>query len=45
MLDGYGTPADDWRAGGPCFALPLARRSTLDEVTDWTLWADKTVTF
>jgi uncharacterized protein involved in oxidation of intracellular sulfur len=22
-----------------------ARRSTLDEVTDWTLWADKTVTF
>lgn len=21
------------------------RRSTLDEVTDWTLWADKTVTF
>lgn len=22
-----------------------ARRSTLDELTDWTLWADKTVTF
>lgn len=22
-----------------------ARRSSLDEVTDWTLWADKTVTF
>jgi uncharacterized protein involved in oxidation of intracellular sulfur len=22
-----------------------ARRSTLDELTDWTVWADKTVTF
>ena len=22
-----------------------ARRSTLDELTDWTLWADKTLTF
>ena len=22
-----------------------AHRSTLDELTDWTLWADKTVTF
>ncbi|HEX9978501.1 MAG TPA: DsrE family protein [Acidimicrobiia bacterium] len=22
-----------------------ARRSTLDELTDWTLWADKTITF
>lgn len=22
-----------------------ARRSTLDELTDWVLWADKTVTF
>lgn len=22
-----------------------AHRSTLDEVTDWTLWADRTVTF
>ena len=22
-----------------------ARRSTLDELTDWTLWADKAVTF
>jgi uncharacterized protein involved in oxidation of intracellular sulfur len=22
-----------------------AQRSSLDEVTDWTLWADKTVTF
>jgi len=22
-----------------------ARRSSLEEVTDWTLWADKTVTF
>jgi uncharacterized protein involved in oxidation of intracellular sulfur len=25
--------------------IPEARRSTLDEVTDWTMWADKTVTF
>jgi hypothetical protein len=23
----------------------VARRSSLDEVTDWTLWADKTITF
>jgi uncharacterized protein involved in oxidation of intracellular sulfur len=22
-----------------------ARRSTLDELTDWTLWADKAITF
>lgn len=22
-----------------------ARRSSLDEVTDWTLWADKVITF
>jgi uncharacterized protein involved in oxidation of intracellular sulfur len=22
-----------------------ARRSSLDEATDWTLWADKTITF
>jgi len=25
--------------------IPEARRSNLDEVTDWILWADKTVTF
>ncbi len=25
--------------------IPEARRSTLDEATDWTLWADKTITF
>ena len=25
--------------------VPEAHRSTLDAVTDWTLWADKTVTF
>jgi uncharacterized protein involved in oxidation of intracellular sulfur len=25
--------------------VPEARRSNLDEVTDWVLWADKTVTF
>lgn len=25
--------------------IPEARRSTLEEATDWVLWADKTVTF
>ena len=25
--------------------IPEARRSTLDEATDWTLWADKAITF
>jgi uncharacterized protein involved in oxidation of intracellular sulfur len=25
--------------------IAAARRSSLDEVTDWTLWADKTITF
>jgi uncharacterized protein involved in oxidation of intracellular sulfur len=25
--------------------VPEARRSTLDELTDWVLWADKTVSF
>jgi uncharacterized protein involved in oxidation of intracellular sulfur len=25
--------------------VPEARRSTLDEVTDWVLWADSTITF
>lgn len=25
--------------------VPGARRSTLEELTDWTLWADKTLTF
>ncbi|HZJ26259.1 MAG TPA: DsrE family protein [Acidimicrobiia bacterium] len=25
--------------------IPQARRSSLEEVTDWVLWADKTVTF
>jgi uncharacterized protein involved in oxidation of intracellular sulfur len=25
--------------------IEQARRSSLDEVTDWTLWADKTITF
>ena len=25
--------------------IPQARRSTLDELTDWTLWADRVVTF
>ena len=25
--------------------VPDTRRSSLDEVTDWTLWADKTIVF
>jgi sulfur relay (sulfurtransferase) complex TusBCD TusD component (DsrE family) len=25
--------------------LPGTRRSTLDEFTDWTRWADKVITF
>lgn len=25
--------------------VPDSRRSTLDEVTDWAIWADKTITF
>jgi uncharacterized protein involved in oxidation of intracellular sulfur len=25
--------------------VPEARRSSLDEVADWTLWADRTITF
>ena len=25
--------------------IPTSRRSSLDEVTDWVLWADKTITF
>lgn len=25
--------------------IPESRRSSLEEVTDWVLWADKTVTF
>jgi len=25
--------------------IDSARRSSLDEVTDWVLWADKTITF
>lgn len=25
--------------------IPETRRSSLDEVTDWTLWADKTIAF
>ena len=25
--------------------VPEARRSTLDVATDWTIWADKTITF
>ena len=25
--------------------ISATRRSNLDEVTDWTLWADKTITF
>ena len=36
-LDARGLP-DDMLTDG-------ARRSTLDELTDWALWADRTVTF
>jgi len=25
--------------------VPDARRSTLDQATDWAIWADKTITF
>ena len=25
--------------------IPDARRSTLDELTDWTLWADEVISF
>jgi uncharacterized protein involved in oxidation of intracellular sulfur len=25
--------------------IDVVRRSSLDEVTDWVLWADKTLTF
>ena len=25
--------------------VDTSRRSSLDEVTDWVLWADKTITF
>jgi uncharacterized protein involved in oxidation of intracellular sulfur len=25
--------------------LPAARRSSLEEVADWTLWADKIISF
>jgi hypothetical protein len=25
--------------------IDAVRRSSLDEVTDWALWADKTITF
>ena len=31
--------------GGLACAQRLARRSTLEELTDWTLWSDKTLVF
>jgi uncharacterized protein involved in oxidation of intracellular sulfur len=35
----------DARAIGEQQLLDGARRSTLEELTDWTLWADKVITF
>ena len=35
----------DARAFPESALIEGARRSTLDEATDWTLWADKVVTF
>jgi uncharacterized protein involved in oxidation of intracellular sulfur len=35
----------DARGIAPEMLIPDAHRSSLDEVTDWTLWADKTITF
>ncbi len=35
----------DARALGEAGLVGGARRSTLEEVTDWTLWADKVVSF
>lgn len=35
----------DARGFTDAMLIPEARRSTLEEATDWTLWADKTVTF
>lgn len=35
----------DARAIADEMLVPEARRSSLEEVTDWVLWADKTVTF
>jgi uncharacterized protein involved in oxidation of intracellular sulfur len=35
----------DARGITDAMVVPEARRSNLDEVTDWTLWADRTVTF
>jgi sulfur relay (sulfurtransferase) complex TusBCD TusD component (DsrE family) len=38
----YGTERS-WN--GLRLAGALARRSTLEELTDWTLWAERVVTF
>ncbi len=35
----------DARGIAPAMLIPDAHRSSLDEVTDWTLWADKAITF
>ena len=35
----------DARGIADAMLIAAVRRSSLDEVTDWTLWADKTVTF
>ncbi len=35
----------DERGIADAMFLPQARRSSLDEVTDWARWADKTIMF
>jgi uncharacterized protein involved in oxidation of intracellular sulfur len=35
----------DARGITDAMVIDAAHRSSLDEVTDWTLWADKTITF
>lgn len=35
----------DARGVTDAMLIPEARRSSLDEVTDWTVWADKILTF
>ena len=43
--DDGGGPVEDARGITDEMIIGDARRSSLDEVTDWTLWADKTITF
>lgn len=41
----FGEAIDNARGLSEELLVEGARRSTLDELTDWTLWADKTLTF